>query len=232
LRPTNTIPVIAAALLIGACVLLLAPAPPAGAADACTTPDQPLRPIAATHTIPPYPSLSQMTAEQGTTTLQVAIGKDGAVTDAQVFKSSGSLRLDEAALEHVKANWRWQPPIKDCQTAEATTRVSIAWNLRESPGTTPAGVTEWTPDAADYPSDSLSRHEQGVVGVIIALSNTGEVAGTRIAISSGFPNLDDKAVQLAKSRKWTPAQMNGKPVATMVELAVEWKLPGQETGPK
>jgi len=39
-------------------------------------------------------------------------------------------------------------------------------------------------------------------------------------------------VQLAKSRKWTPAQMNGKPVATMVELAVEWKLPGQETGPK
>lgn len=232
MRPTNTILVLAAALPIAAAIMLLPPVPPAGAADACAAPDQPLRPIATTHTIPPYPSLSQMTAEQGTTTLQVTIGKDGAVTDAQVVKSSGSLRLDQAALEHVKANWRWQPPIKGCQTVEAATRVSIAWNLRDSPGGTPPGVTEWTPDAADYPPDSLSRHEQGVVGVVIALSNTGEVEGTRIALSSGFPNLDDKAVQLAKSRKWAPAQMDGKPVSTVVELAVEWKLPGQETGRK
>jgi TonB family protein len=195
------------------------------AADVCSNPGATvLRPVVATHISPPYPKLSQMTGEQGTTMLQVTVGKDGTVTDAEVAKSSGSLRLDQAAVDYVKANWRWEPPTRNCQPAEAVTRINIVWNLRNAP-TIPPGVVEWTPDVADYPADALQKRQQGVTGVTIVLSASGDVLLARTAFTSGFPVLDDKAVELAKARNWTPGQMDGKPVATVIELAVEWKLP-------
>ena len=100
----------------------------------CTTSDTPLRPIVATHTIPPYPEMSVMTKEQGKTLLDVSIGADGVPTDVQVAQTSGSLRLDEAARDYVKATWRWSPPVKDCKPVAVKTRVSILWDLHDAQG--------------------------------------------------------------------------------------------------
>ena len=57
-----------------------------------------LKPIARTHSIPPYPTISQRLGEQGTVTLKVTIGTDGSVTEDSIEKTSGSDRLDQAAL--------------------------------------------------------------------------------------------------------------------------------------
>ena len=121
----------------------------AAAAGTCDAPGMQWRPIMSTHKAPGYPSLSQMVGEQGTTVLQLILGKDGQVIKAEAVESSGSLRLDQAALDYVKANWRWEPPIKDCQPSEVTTRVSGVWNLLDAPSGPPPGIVEGTPDPTD-----------------------------------------------------------------------------------
>ncbi|EJL29265.1 TonB family protein [Novosphingobium sp. AP12] len=57
---------------------------------------------------PTYPTEARRAREQGTVKLLVLIGTDGKVSDIKVAGSSGSDRLDRAALQAVK-RWRWQP---------------------------------------------------------------------------------------------------------------------------
>lgn len=89
----------------------------------------PARAIMATHTIPDYPPVSRRLGEQGTLRLRLVIGADGAVEDARVEISSGHQRLDDAAIQWVKAHWRYEPamqgpkPIPSTATAEVTFRL-------------------------------------------------------------------------------------------------------------
>ena len=88
--------------------------------------------IARTHSIPPYPTISQRLGEQGTSQLQVAIDVTGSVTDCKVSKSSGSERLDAAACEYVKGHWKWQPPTQEGKPVAANTLVDVVWNLKNA----------------------------------------------------------------------------------------------------
>ena len=106
------------------------PAPPVRAA--APPPPTELKPIARTHSIPPYPTISQRLGEQGTVTLKVTIGTDGNVTEDSIEKSSGSDRLDQAALEYVKSHWRWQPPTSNGAAVVATTLVNVKFDLKDA----------------------------------------------------------------------------------------------------
>ncbi|PNU06294.1 energy transducer TonB [Novosphingobium guangzhouense] len=57
---------------------------------------------------PTYPVDARRAHEQGTVKLLLLVGSDGTVKDIQVAASSGSSRLDGAALRAVK-RWRWSP---------------------------------------------------------------------------------------------------------------------------
>lgn len=105
------------------------PAPPKAAPVAAPTE---LHAIARTHTIPPYPTISQRLGEQGTSLLEVNINTEGNVTACKIAKSSGSERLDSAACDYVKQRWRWQPPTREGKAVEAATRVSVVWNLKDA----------------------------------------------------------------------------------------------------
>lgn len=59
-------------------------------------------------TPPRYPTESRRKREEGTVRLSVIVGPDGRVADVGVASSSGSDRLDKAALAAVK-RWRWSP---------------------------------------------------------------------------------------------------------------------------
>ena len=106
------------------------PAPPKAVAPPAAPTE--LEPIQRTHTIPPYPTISQRLGEQGTSQLQVAIIDRRSVTDCKVTKSSGSERLDNAACEYVKGHWRWQPPTQEGKPVAANTDVSVVWNLKDA----------------------------------------------------------------------------------------------------
>lgn len=92
-----------------------------------------LRPIRDTHTLPPYPKDSIRLKETGRVKLAVTIGTDGAVSRAAVVEPSGHPRLDDAALQFVKTNWRWQPATRAGRPVVANTRVSVLFALKDPP---------------------------------------------------------------------------------------------------
>jgi protein TonB len=61
---------------------------------------------------PTYPVDARRAHEQGTVKLLLLVGSDGTVKDIQVAGSSGSQRLDRAALAAVK-RWRWSPTMSN-----------------------------------------------------------------------------------------------------------------------
>jgi len=103
------------------------PAPPRPAPPAI--PPAQAEPIQATHTTPPYPPLSQRLGEHGVTLLNVSIDENGRCTDATVVGSSGSKRLDEAAIDYVKQRYRWKPATRDGKPVPTTQPLRIVWSL-------------------------------------------------------------------------------------------------------
>jgi TonB family protein len=217
MRCVRQIPVVLALLGAG-----LSPVWAADTDKACSAPEVPLRPIMATHTIPLYPQVSVMTNEQGSTMLEVHIGADGVPDAAKVVNSSGSMRLDAAAVEHVKSTWRWNAPVHNCQPLAVSTRVSILWDLRDARNTGPLPPTV-NMDIKDYPPGARQRHEQGTVYLWILISPDGSVSAT-VQTSSGFPELDQKSLDLARNWLWKPAHLGDQAVVTPVYLLSVWSL--------
>ena len=111
------------------------PPPPVVAPKVVAPPPPPPTPpkaIAKTHTIPPYPALSQRLGEQGTTRLKLTVGVDGKPTDVTVAKSSGSTRLDAAAVQYVKDNWTWEPATRDGKPLADSIEVDVVWDLKNA----------------------------------------------------------------------------------------------------
>jgi protein TonB len=90
----------------------------------------PARPIAPTHTTPDYPPVSRRLAEQGTLRLRLSITADGTVSDAQLESSSGHKRLDDAAVEWVKAHWRYEPAREGVKAVASTTVAVVTFKLQ------------------------------------------------------------------------------------------------------
>jgi protein TonB len=78
-----------------------------------------------------YPFWSRMWGDEGTTELAFQVRADGTVDGVSVAKSSGSDRLDDAAVNCV-AKWHYRPGIKDGVLADMPLKVSVAWSLEEA----------------------------------------------------------------------------------------------------
>ena len=64
-------------------------------------------------TQPEYPPASRRAGEEGTVQLQVFVLESGRAGEVKVAKSSGFPKLDEAAINEVKRNWRFVPGKED-----------------------------------------------------------------------------------------------------------------------
>jgi protein TonB len=109
-----------------------APKPPPPPPKAVVASSDPLKPIARTHTLPPYPPISVRLNESGTTLMEVHITTEGNVDDCKIVTSSSSDRLDQAACDYVKRVWRWQPPTNQGAPVAVSTRVSVKWDLKDA----------------------------------------------------------------------------------------------------
>ena len=131
--PTAIVPVINVAPEAPPPIVAKPPAPPpVQAAAPPPPPPTELKPIARTHSLPPYPTISQRLGEQGTSTMEVSINTEGSVTECKITKSSGSERLDSAACDYVKSRWKWQPPTQLGKPVSANTLVSVKWDLKDA----------------------------------------------------------------------------------------------------
>lgn len=79
---------------------------------------------------PVYPYQSRRTGEQGRVVLRVLVSAAGGAEKVEIQTSSGSPRLDQAALEAVRA-WRFVPARQGEQAVEAWVAVPINFKLGE-----------------------------------------------------------------------------------------------------
>jgi protein TonB len=77
---------------------------------------------------PDYPSVSRRLGEQGKVLLRVQITADGAADSVALQTSSGSTRLDQAALEAVK-KWRFVPAKRGGQAVSASVVVPVSFSI-------------------------------------------------------------------------------------------------------
>lgn len=77
-----------------------------------------------------YPFWSRLMGDEGTTELAFQVLSDGTVSGITVSKSSGSDRLDDAAVDCVK-RWHYRPGLKDGVLVDMPMTVSVAWTLNE-----------------------------------------------------------------------------------------------------
>lgn len=77
---------------------------------------------------PAYPSISRRLGEQGKVLLSVQVTADGVAGSVELQTSSGSTRLDQAALEAVK-KWRFVPAKRGGQAASASVIVPVRFSI-------------------------------------------------------------------------------------------------------
>ena len=87
------------------------------------------RAMAGTHTIPDYPPIDTRLGHEGTVMLKLAIDERGIVTDAVVERSSGYGSLDQAAVNWVKAHWRYYPATHAGDPVTSSADVTVTFRL-------------------------------------------------------------------------------------------------------
>lgn len=114
-------------------------APPVVAAAAAPTPSPAAPPAPAIRSVaaiqagancakPDYPSASRRMEEEGTVTLKFLIGVDGRVLQADIEKSSGFARLDEAS-RNALSKCQFRPGTVDGKPEQSWTTIQYRWRL-------------------------------------------------------------------------------------------------------
>jgi periplasmic protein TonB len=82
-------------------------------------------------TQPDYPMSSIHLNEQGKIALAVLVGADGRVVDVRVAQSSGSTRLDQAAVNEARAHWRLKPATRNGMPVEQWLTLGVVFRLED-----------------------------------------------------------------------------------------------------
>jgi TonB family protein len=76
-----------------------------------------------------------------------------------------------------------------------------------------------------YPKDALKAKEEGTVTMDLLISTTGVVKQSKILISSGYPELDNAAVEgLTKCHFKPLTYYNGTPIEGWKSMLYVWKI--------
>jgi protein TonB len=76
-----------------------------------------------------YPPISQRLGEEGVTLLAFTVTAEGGVADISVAKSSGSERLDSAAVA-CATTWRYKPAIQANLPVSVPWKTNVVWKLK------------------------------------------------------------------------------------------------------
>lgn len=124
--PTSTAPAITQPVVPPMTATVAAPVPAAPPAPAVRT--GAAIQAGASCAKPDYPSASRRMEEEGTVTLKFLIGVDGRVLQANVEKSSGFARLDEAS-RNALSKCQFRPGTVDGKPEQSWTSIQYRWRL-------------------------------------------------------------------------------------------------------
>lgn len=76
-----------------------------------------------------------------------------------------------------------------------------------------------------YPPLAVRLNHEGSTTLTVHIGADGQVTGTDISNSSGYPELDEAAQRCVQNRwHFAPATQNGAPIASTKEYRIVWKL--------
>ena len=75
-----------------------------------------------------------------------------------------------------------------------------------------------------YPTMSKRMGEQGTVVLRVLVKSDGSAGNVEVKSSSGFPRLDQSAVEAVKSWRFNPATLDGKAVDEWYQVPIPFKL--------
>lgn len=80
-------------------------------------------------TKPDYPAAATRLGEEGATGLNLFIAADGSVAEVKLVSSSGSTRLDDAAIKHAQRNWRFSPCTEGDKPIACWFQTKLIWRI-------------------------------------------------------------------------------------------------------
>ena len=98
-------------------------------------------------------------------------------------------------------------------------------SAQSSPEKVNAVIDFSTCDKPDYPMQSLSSKEEGMVRMAFLIDKNGQITNSTIKSSSGHPLLDNAALSALNKCKFKPATANGEIVRAWTKVDYIWKLP-------
>ena len=75
-----------------------------------------------------------------------------------------------------------------------------------------------------YPAMARRRGEQGRVVLRVSVAAGGTPAQVAVGQSSGFPSLDDAAMDAVRQWRFVPATRDGQPVPAVAEVPILFRL--------
>jgi TonB family protein len=188
---------------------------------------------------PDYPPSESRRGFVGNVMVQVVVGVDGRVRDAQVVQSN-NLKFNSYALAAVK-KWRFEPGLKNGQAVDSPMQISIAFNLLDAVGAEHYQVT-----ARDNPklpaelrNDFPPRVKNAVQGVFpfdrLMESARADVRENFVVRPTGrvqfFDSPDQKlsefdyaARAMLDEYQFVPASKNGSPNPALLGMNVKFSL--------
>ncbi|GGY66317.1 hypothetical protein GCM10011613_07800 [Cellvibrio zantedeschiae] len=83
-------------------------------------------------TKPDYPLAASRLGEQGASGLRFLVNTDGSLSNVELVTSSGSSRLDEAAIKHAKRNWAFTPCMENEKAVPCWHQTKLVWRLEDA----------------------------------------------------------------------------------------------------
>jgi TonB family protein len=162
------------------------------------------------------------------------VTSDGVVRIAQVIKSTGHSRLDDACLQ-AAIGQRITPAQTTNGPVDHWAILPVTWDLAGKNPTAPdrldPAIAPMAPNqslritARDYPKGALQRAEQGNAWVHVDVSDTGAIVDLKITKSSGSPELDRATLDAMSIAHFSPAFIDHKAVNSDADIVIAWKLP-------
>jgi protein TonB len=85
-----------------------------------------------------FPSGALAAGEAGDTWIMLTVDENGSITGIQILRSSGSPRLDQAAMARATGGWHFTPAKRDGKAIRTILMLDVHWPAQSAPPQTPS----------------------------------------------------------------------------------------------
>jgi TonB family protein len=167
--------------------------------------------------------------------VRIWVRATGLIQAAQVVRSSGHPRLDEACALGVIAQ-PMKPPTLRRESVDQWVTLPIKWVMQDMKSPAPAETSEGQRiaqltdqvllvDVPYYPAAAINERKEGVCRLHVVVSAAGDVDDIQLTKSTGDTRLDRACLDAMYAADFVPPQANGKFIAGATDVYLAWRLP-------